>query len=125
MKPTILTGDYTEAGGYQAGKALLEIEPRPSAVIAVNDLSALGLIRAVEEAGVQVPEDLAVAGFDNIQLTGIPRISLTSVDPDKAKIGELAALAAMEGIAHGATRVELLEVAPRLMARTSTLGTSI
>lgn len=122
LNPTVLTGDYTEAGGYQAGKALLEVEPRPTAVIAVNDLSALGLIRAAEEAGVKVPEDLAVAGFDNIQLAGIPRISLTSVDPDKAKIGELAAFAAMEGIAQGATRVELLEVAPRLMARTSTLG---
>lgn len=122
LSPAVLPGDYTEAGGYRAGQALLALEPRPTAVIAVNDLAALGLIRAAEEAGVKVPKDLAVAGFDNIQLAGIPRISLTSVDPDKAKIGELAALAAMRGIAEGSARAELLEIAPRLVARASTLG---
>lgn len=122
LRPTVLAGDYTEAGGYRAGQALLALAPRPTAVIAVNDLSALGIIRAAEEAGVKVSDDLAVAGFDNIQLAGIPRISLTSVDPDKAKIGELAALAAMKGIGRGTARAEHLEVAPQLVIRDSTLA---
>lgn len=121
LHPTILPGDYTEEGGYRAGQALLALPPseRPTAIIAVNDIAALGVMRAVEEAGLSVPADVAVAGFDNISLAGIPRVGLTSVDPNKDEIGERAALAALSGVAGTRTEAEYLLVEPVLVVRGS------
>lgn len=117
----LLPGDYTEEGGYRAGQHLLRLpqDQRPTAVIAVNDMAALGFIRAVEEAGLAVPDDVAVAGFDNIFLAGIPRVGLTSVDPNKDELGRQAALAALAGAEGKADEAQYLLVEPTLVVRTS------
>ncbi len=121
LVPLLLPGDYTEQGGYRAGQALLALpqKQRPTAVIAVNDIAALGCIRAVEEAGLNVPGDVAVAGFDNILVAGIPRVSLTSVDPNKDELGRLAALAARAGAQGRVDETQYLLVEPRLVVRGS------
>ncbi|HEU0163661.1 MAG TPA: LacI family DNA-binding transcriptional regulator, partial [Thermomicrobiales bacterium] len=59
-------GDFTEAGGYESMSELLSMSPRPTAVFAANDLMAMGALLACREAGVRVPEDVALAGFDDI-----------------------------------------------------------
>ncbi|HEY6089644.1 MAG TPA: LacI family DNA-binding transcriptional regulator, partial [Gemmatimonadaceae bacterium] len=59
-------GDFTEAGGYNATLALLALKPRPTAIFAANDSMAIGALSALRESGVQVPEEMAVAGFDDI-----------------------------------------------------------
>ncbi|TFU21713.1 LacI family transcriptional regulator [Rothia nasimurium] len=120
----LLPGDYTEQGGYRAGQNLLTLpeEQRPTAVIAVNDIAALGFMRAVEEAGLTVPDDVAVAGFDNIFLAGIPRVGLTSVDPNKDELGRQAALAALAGAKGEVDEAQYLLVEPILVIRASSTG---
>lgn len=115
--------DFTEDGGYAAAAALLgdgRRRRRPvAALAAVNDLAAVGAMSAAADAGVDLPGGLAVTGYDDTFLAEIRQISLTSVNPDSAGIGELAARCLVERIA-AADRpgVEHL-VPPRLVTRAS------
>jgi len=83
--------DFTEAGARQAVERLLAQDRMPEAIVAVNDLTAVAVISALEEAGVPVPGGCRVTGYDDTTLSAIPRISLTSVDPDNRRIGREAA----------------------------------
>jgi len=83
-------GDFTEEAGYRAGQALLAADPRPTAVFAGNDSMAIGLISALRQAGVSVPRDMAVAGFDDIPISRYLTPPLSSV---RVSINELAARA--------------------------------
>ena len=77
-------GDYGRDDGYRAMQQLLSLpaEQRPDAVFAFNDLMAVGALRACHEAGVAVPDDIAVAGFDNIPEGRFHSPSLTTISPD-------------------------------------------
>lgn len=92
---TSLTSSIDE--GLAAGRLVLAAEPRPTAVIAQSDLLAAGVIRAAEEAGLRVPEDLSVTGFDGIRVDGLAPYELTTLVQDAAAKGRAAgdALAAM------------------------------
>jgi len=68
-KDLILEGDLTEDGGYEAARKLLAQSDPPSAILGCNDLTAIGVLRAARQAGLQVGKDLAVAGYDGIQQT--------------------------------------------------------
>ena len=59
-------GDFTEASGFRAAQALLEATPRPTAVFAANDSMAIGALSALRAGGLRVPEDMSVAGFNDI-----------------------------------------------------------
>jgi LacI family transcriptional regulator len=59
-------GDTTRGGGYQAAQRLLELNPLPTAITCINDLTAIGVLHAASERGIKVGRDLAVAGFDGI-----------------------------------------------------------
>jgi len=83
-------GDFTEASGYQAVAAMLAISPRPGAVFVANDMMAVGALGALREAGVRVPADLAVAGFDDIALARHLTPPLTTVHVDAYQLGERA-----------------------------------
>lgn len=72
-------GDFSEAGGYLAGQRLLAMSPRPQAVFAANDGTAIGVLCAFAEAGVRVPEDIALTGFDDIPIARYLAPPLTSV----------------------------------------------
>jgi LacI family transcriptional regulator len=84
-------GDFREEAGYDACRRLLALEPRPSAVFAANDSMAVGLLYACREAGVSVPEQLAIAGFDDIPIARFITPPLTSVRVPIADLGTLAA----------------------------------
>ena len=75
----IVTGDFTEESGYRAGRKLLAQKPRPQAVFAANDMMAVGCLYAFAEAGVQVPDDIALAGFDDIPIARYVAPPLTTV----------------------------------------------
>lgn len=60
----IVSGDYSLESGYVAGKKILELQKKPSAIFAFNDDMALGAIKAIVEAGLKVPEDISILGFD-------------------------------------------------------------
>lgn len=73
----ILNGNQGLDGGYSAGISLLAISPRPTAVVAMNDMTAVGLIRAFTDHGLCVPADVSVTGFDNTYLAEyfVPRLT--------------------------------------------------
>jgi LacI family transcriptional regulator len=83
----VLPGDFTEQGGYAAGKRLLADAQRPQAVFAANDMMAIGCLHAFNEAGVRVPRDIAVAGFDDIPLARFVAPPLTTVRVRIADLG--------------------------------------
>src|SRR5271157_483458 len=87
----ILIGNQRLDGGRAAGGSILEMSPRPTAVVAMNDLTAVGLITAFSEGGLRVPEDISVTGFDNTYLAEyfVPR--LTTVDMHADVLGRSAA----------------------------------
>jgi LacI family transcriptional regulator len=87
----VVHGEFTKAGGYKAMAKLLESRPWPRAVFCANDLMALGAIEAAHSSGLSVPEDLAVAGFDDIDAASLLRPALTTVGHSANEIGARAA----------------------------------
>jgi LacI family transcriptional regulator len=92
----ILIGNQRLDGGHAAGRSVLQLAPRPTAVVAMNDLTAVGLINAFNEAGLRVPEDISVTGFDNTYLAEyfVPRLTTVDMHPDQ--MGRTAAQALHE-----------------------------
>lgn len=84
----IEVSDFSEAGGYQAMRALLD--KQPEAVVAQSDAIALGAIRAIRDRGLNVPDDIAVVGFDDMPLAGSANPPLTTVRQPIARTGTLA-----------------------------------
>lgn len=93
----VLQGDFTEDSGYHAAQRILRSEQRPNAVFAANDMMAIGCMSALMEAGMRVPQDIAVAGFDDIPTARFVRPALTTV---QVKIADLGARA-LERLAAG------------------------
>jgi LacI family transcriptional regulator len=75
----VIEGDLTEAGGYYAVQQLLTLPNPPTAILGCNDLTAMGILKAVQESGFQVGKDLAVAGYDGIQETAFTDPPLTTL----------------------------------------------
>jgi DNA-binding LacI/PurR family transcriptional regulator len=113
---------YRRADGYQAARALLERDPRPDAIFCYSDLLAMGALRAVFDAGLRVPEDVAIIGIDDIEEGRYSRPSLSTVSLDTPFIaaGAVARIAARIDDPD-AEAVQL--VAPHtVIPRESTLG---
>ncbi|MGY1409119.1 MULTISPECIES: LacI family DNA-binding transcriptional regulator [unclassified Luteimonas] len=120
IDPWILPGDFDEASGHDAGQALLESAQRPDAVFAANDMMALGCLFALNEGGLRVPDDIALAGFDDIPLSRYVHPPLTTMRVEIAALGARAIqllLEAESGAAALAVSPELLQ--PRLVVRKS------
>lgn len=87
----IVPGDDTFESGIEAGQLLLEISPRPTAILACNDAMALGVLHAAARSGIAVPEALAVVGFDDTPLARRALPALSSVHVPWERIGREAA----------------------------------
>jgi len=85
-----LEGDFREPSGFEAGGRLLALDPRPSAVFVANDQMAVGVLGALGDAGIRVPGDIAVAGFDDIEVAQYLNPPLTTVHVDAFRLGERA-----------------------------------
>jgi DNA-binding LacI/PurR family transcriptional regulator len=83
----IVTGDFTLDSGRRAARQLMANGDLPSVVVALNDLMAIGAILTFQEAGLRVPEDVAVMGFDDIPEASIVRPALTTIAQDSVDIG--------------------------------------
>jgi LacI family transcriptional regulator len=104
----------------RAAHELLKLRRRPTAIVAGNDLMALGVMQAAGEMGLKVPEDLAVVGFDDIQIAAHREIQLTTMAQQKTEMGRLAVGWILEVIRDPApfTRQPLQQVlAPTLVVR--------
>jgi LacI family transcriptional regulator len=93
-------GDFTEAGGYAAARELLALNPRPTAIFAANDSMAIGALSALRESGIRVPDDMAVAGFDDIPLARYMDPPLSSVKVPISNLGARAVEILLHGIAQ-------------------------
>jgi LacI family transcriptional regulator len=91
-------GDWYSESGERAMQALLALPDPPTAVFAAADLMAVGAMKAARDAGLNVPADLAVVGFDDIQLASLLDPSLTTIYQDKVGLGRAAARALLEQI---------------------------
>src|SRR6202049_631821 len=87
----ILPGDLRFEGGLAAGLSIAKLSPRPSAVMAVNDLTAVGVIKGLLKAGCRVPQDISVTGFDKTRLAEYSNPSITTVDIHRDVLGHMAA----------------------------------
>ena len=87
---TIVEGNFTEESGYRAGQELLASQPYPQAVFASNDMMAIGCLHAFKEAGLEVPRDIALAGFDDILISRYLTPPLTTVQVRIADLGRIA-----------------------------------
>lgn len=107
--------------GYVYGQKLLASGQRFTALFAFNDISAMGAVRAFRDAGLRVPDDISVIGFDDIQAAAYLTPRLTTVRQPLRQMGELAAKHLLQRISNGAGRVpQEISVEPELVVREST-----
>jgi LacI family transcriptional regulator len=112
------------AGGRDAGARLLGIPRRPTAVFCANDLIALGVLQTVYAAGIRMPEQMAIVGYDDIEFAAAAAVPLTSVRQPAFQIGATAAQLLVEETGDDAQGHEHEGVVfqPELLVRRSTLG---
>jgi DNA-binding LacI/PurR family transcriptional regulator len=112
--------------GYKATRRLLKSKQTFTAIMAFNDVSALGAIRALFEAGVRVPEDVSVVGFDDIQSAEFQHPGLTTIRQPLRKMGRTAAEVVLRRVRNPSERPQMREIVvePELIVRESTCRTS-
>src|SRR5690606_41265956 len=123
-------GEFDEASGHRAGRRILAGDARPDAVFAANDMMALGCLYAFAQAGVRVPQGIAVAGFDDIPLARFVHPSLTTMRVSIARLGGRAAERLLDQIEGGddaagqgpGSGIERQVLAPELVVRASCGG---
>jgi DNA-binding LacI/PurR family transcriptional regulator len=87
----VIEGDLRFEGGLAAGKSIAKLSLRPTAVVAVNDLTAVGVVKGLLLSGCRVPQDISVTGFDNTRLAEYSNPSITTVDVHRETLGQTAA----------------------------------
>ena len=116
--PPVLPADWSAASGYRVGQTLARI-PEVTAVFAANDHLALGILRALHERGLRVPDDISVVGFDDVPEAGYFIPPLTTVRPDFHAVAERALSLLLLQIEAGTPSAELHTLAPALVQRRS------
>jgi DNA-binding LacI/PurR family transcriptional regulator len=106
--------------GYPYGKALLAKNIPFTALFAYNDISAIGAIRAFQEAGLGVPDDISVVGFDDVAIASFSIPPLTTVRQPLMKMGQIAAQTLLERIEERSSFVPEIAIEPELIVRSST-----
>jgi len=118
-------GDFTENAGYAAALRLVALKDRPTAIFAANDSMAIGVLSALRESGMAIPEEMAVAGFDDIPLARYMDPPLSSVHVPICELGARAVELLLHGITHKNDNARRRErIATELVIRRSTGGES-
>lgn len=115
----IIGSTWSQEGGVSAGETILSRRVRPTAFHAGADVAALGVLTAFWNAGIQVPEQTSVVGYDNTFTTSLAPISLTTVDQSGSVLGSTAGRLLVERI-EGRTDAVEIQVEPLLIARNTT-----
>ena len=119
VETTLVDGGLTEREGATAAQSLLQ-STLPTAVFAFNDRCALGVVDVLIRAGVRVPEEVSVVGFDDSPLAGLAHVDLTTVGQDTAALADLAVARAIQRIDDPVLVVTDRVCEPRLVVRGST-----
>ena len=114
----VVDGAFTKASGQDAGIKLAGQSDRPDAVFAANDNMAVGALLAFQDAGLRVPEDIAMVGFDDIPLAGLVRPALTTLKINIAGTGRKA-LERLVGLISSSADTACEVVRPELVVRAS------
>jgi DNA-binding LacI/PurR family transcriptional regulator len=115
----VIRGDFTEEAGTGAARELLAEPDLPTAVFAANDMVAAGLLGEFDRAGVTVPDDVSIVGYDNISIAHLAHVSLTTVDQPRTEMGRMALELLLERIERRRPSVVRL-VEPTLVLRSTT-----
>ena len=121
----VLDAGYQDHTGHEAMLRLLRKKPVPDGVFCYNDPVAIGAMRAISEAGLRVPEDIAIVGAGNVHYSDFLAVPLTTVDQGTCEIGKRAANLLIETIASKrALRPRKVLIVPKLVVRQSTMRSS-
>jgi DNA-binding LacI/PurR family transcriptional regulator len=118
----IFPGGLSEEDGAQAARELLAVTPRPTAVAVFNDRSATGVLDVFRNAGLQVPQEISVVGFDDSRLARLSHIDLTTVAQDAGEMATLAVTRVVERLDGTPVGRREVVIAPHLIVRGTTAG---
>lgn len=123
----IKKGGYSEYQSWQATKAIINLTPRPSAIIAANDLMAISALDCILHHGLSVPKDISLIGYDNINLASHARIQLTTISIDKKNMAKKTANLLIKEIINKKNSSKLIQIKlkPRLIVRKTTMQKKI
>jgi DNA-binding LacI/PurR family transcriptional regulator len=113
-------GAFTEAGGVRAMRTIIDSEDLPTAVFVANDLAAMGALEALAGAGLRVPDDVSLVGYDDIITSHSARVALTTVAQPSVEMGRTAVDLLVERLHQGRTEARHIVLQPRLVVRGST-----
>jgi LacI family transcriptional regulator len=113
----IVDGGFSEQGGYLAMQRLLA--QQPEAVFAANDAMAIGALHAIRDAGLRVPDDVALVGFDDTPLTACTDPPLTVIRQPTHQLGQLAVELLLELIDHPEATLQCVSLPTELIVRAS------
>jgi LacI family transcriptional regulator len=116
----IFQGDFKIEGGTRAAAKILAVGDTPTAVVAANDLMAFGAISEFRRAGLNVPSDISVVGFDDIEFSSLIEPGLTTVSLPRRELGRLAVEALMSTLANPTQHGVEFEIMTALIVRNST-----
>ena len=114
-----IIGNFEFSGGFEAMQMLLALEVRPQAVFICNDAMAVGAYLALYQAGLRVPQDIAIVGYDDIELAQYMTPPLTTIHQPKDELGELAIDVLIHRISDPTQQQQRLQLTPVLMERGS------
>lgn len=114
-----IAGDFTELAGHEAVKEILARDPRPTAIFAANDSMAVGALSALRDAGVDVPRQISVVGFDDIPIARYVTPPLTTIRVDIAELGKRAFAVLLDALARPSARGKRECIATNLVVRKS------
>lgn len=118
-------GDFSEDAGREAMQRLLSVSPQPSAVFAANDRMALGAIRATQAAGLLIPEQISIIGFDDIPVASFFQPPLTTMRQPLYKLGSEAARLLLEMLADAEEDMTTRVVLPTTLVERATTGPAL
>jgi len=119
-EPIEIQGDFTEASGSTAAQAIAAMKPRPTAIFAANDSMAIGALAALADAGLSVPRDISVAGFDDIPIARYVTPQLTTIGVDLSELGRRSLAVLLDRIGQSSHQPRRERIATALVARKST-----
>ncbi|MEU7138216.1 LacI family DNA-binding transcriptional regulator [Nocardia sp. NPDC046473] len=123
LEPMVIPSEHTDSAGIAAVQKLLNLFSRdnfPTALVCGNDFNAVGAMSALAEAGLRVPDDVSIVGYDNTSLAALRHVSLTTIDQPRVQMGRLAVEALVERLRADRTDPVRRRLQPSLVVRATT-----